>query len=269
MDLLKEAGMLNSKPVYLPMDPNTSMTQEGVLLSEPDKYRKLIGKLIYLTITRPDITYTVQVLSQYMQSPSEAHMNAAMRVLRYLKQSPGQGILLSSKSAPTLTAYCDSDWGRCADSRKSVTGYCVLLGDSPVSWRSKKQSVVARSTAEAEYRAMATTTCEVTWLIQLFKDLGLSDLAPVTLKCDNQAALYIAANPVFHERTKHIEVDCHFIRDKMKTGIIQPTYVSTKAQLADVFTKILSIAQHSHLLSKLGVYNIFTSQLEGECRREQ
>lgn len=164
-----------------------------------------------------------------MQSPTTAHFNATIRVLRYLKQSPGQGILLSCQSAPILTAYCDSDRRRCADSRKCVTGYCVLLGASPISWGSKKQFVVARSTVEVEYRAISTTICEVTWLLQLFKDLGLPNLAPAMLKCNHQATLYIAANPVFHERTKHIEVDCHFIRDKMKEGIIQPTYVSTKA----------------------------------------
>jgi len=117
---------------------------------------------------------------------------------------------------------------------------------------------VARSTAEAEYRALATVTCEVIWLLSLFKDLGLSTLAPARLKCDNQAALYLAANPVFHERTKHIEVDCHFIREKMQAGIIHPTYVPTRAQLADVFTKVVSVAQHSFLLSKLGVLDLFS-----------
>jgi len=174
-----------------------------------------------------------------MQSPTHEHYHIALRVLRYLKQAPGQGILLSSRSTPSLLAYCDSDWGKCSDSRKSVTGFCVLLGASPISWRSKKQSVVARSTAEAEYRAIATVTCEVIWLLSLFRDLGISGLAPVLLHCDNQAALYIAGNPVFHERTKHIEVDCHFIREKMQAGIILPTYVSTRAQLADIFTKIV------------------------------
>jgi len=134
----------------------------------------------------------------------------------------------------------------------------VLLGASPISWRSKKQSVVARSTVEAEYRAIATTTCEVTWLIQLFRDLGLPPLAPASLKCDNQAALYIAANPVFHERAKHIEVDCHFIRERMQSDIIQPTYVSTQAQLADVFAKIVTVSQHHSLLHKLGVHDIFS-----------
>ena len=174
-----------------------------------------------------------------MQCPTQAHYNAALRVLRYLKQAPGQGILLSSQSDVCLTAYCDSDWGKCSNSRKSVIGFCIMVGASPISWRSKKQYVVARSTAEAKYRAITTATCEVIWLLSLFNDLGLIALAPALLKCDNQAALYIAANPVFHEHTKHIEVDCHFVREKMQAGIIHPTYFHTKAQLADIFPKIV------------------------------
>ena len=131
---------------------------------------------------------------------------------------------------------------------------------------------MARSTAEVEYHAIATITCEIIWLLSLFKDLGLSGLAPALLKCDNQAALYIAANHVFHERTKHIEVDCHFIREKMQAGIILPTCVSTRAQLADIFTKIVFVAQHHFYLSKLGVLNLFSppnlrgSVESGQCR---
>ena len=131
-----------------------------------------------------------------MQSPTQDHDNAALPVLRYLKQAPGQGILLSSTSTTCRTVYCDSDRGKCT-ARKSITGFCIMLRDSPILWKSKKQSVMAQSTPKAKYRAIATTTCEVTWLLFLFKDLGLFGLAPALLKCDNQATLYIAANPIF------------------------------------------------------------------------
>ncbi|GJR80268.1 retrovirus-related pol polyprotein from transposon TNT 1-94 [Tanacetum coccineum] len=265
LDLLTEYGVLNAKPYKLPKDPNLKLQADvGSPLSDPEPYRRLIGKLIYLTVTRPDICYTVQLLSQFMQNPTSIHMQAAKHLLRYLLNSPGQGVVLTHKSAAHLTAYCDSDWASCPMSRRSTTGYCILLGDSPISWKSKKQAVVARSSAEAEYRAMALTCCEVTWVVSLLKDLGLSDLGPVDLHCDNQAALHIAANPVFHARTKHIEVDCHFVRDQIKAGLIRPSYVNTKLQLADVFTKVVSVDQHKILLSKLGVSSSLHSQLEGE-----
>jgi len=230
---------------------------EGKKLHSHDVFRRLIGKLIYLTITRPDISFAVQVLSQFMHEPTEAHLAATKHVLRYLKHYPDHGISLSRNASLQLTGYCDSDWGSCCDSRKSTIGFCILLGSSPISWKVKKQSVVARSSAEAEYRAMASTCCELVWLLALLKDLHMPNLTPVPLYCDNQAALHISANPVFHERTKHIEVDCHYIRDQLIANRIQPAYVSTHDQLADIFTKPLPIAQHQYLMSKLSVCSHF------------
>ena len=192
-----------------------------------------------------------------MHAPTEDHLTAAKHVLRYLRSTADLGILLSSCAAPSLTGYCDSDWGSCSDSRKSTTGFCILLGASPISWKVKKQSVVARSSAEAEYRAMATTCCEIIWLLALLHDLSIKNLTPVTLYCDNQAALHISANPVFHERTKHIEVDCHYVRDQLVAHRIQPAYVSSHEQVADIFTKPLSVSQHKYLLSKLSVCSAF------------
>ncbi|GJW98882.1 uncharacterized mitochondrial protein-like protein [Tanacetum coccineum] len=267
LELLQEAGVMSSKPYKLPMDPNLKLQAEmGTPLQDPQVYRRYIGKLIYLTITRPDICYTVQLLSQFMQSPTSVHMQAVKHLLRYLLNSPGQGILLAHHSKVKLTAYCDSDWASCPMTRRSTTGYCILLGNSPISWKSKKQGVVSRSSAEAEYMAMAITCCEVTWLLSLLKDLGIKDLHPVTLHCDNQAAIHIAANPVFHARTKHIEVDCHYVRDQVKEGTIRPEYIHTTKQLADVFTKVLPVGQHHNLLHKLGVSCSENSQLEGECK---
>ena len=188
-----------------------------------------------------------------MSNPTDAHMQEAFHVLRYLKATSHHGIFLAANSDLRLKAYCDSDWGSCPNSRKSVTGYAVLLGNSLISWKSKKQGVVACSTAEGEYRAMAKTCCELTWLIALLHDLAMKPPLPVHFVCDNQAALHIVRNPVFHERTKHIEVDCHHVRDKFKTGQVQPYYITSNNQLADLFTKVVSASQYVHFLTKLGV----------------
>nr|GEU99287.1 cysteine-rich RLK (receptor-like protein kinase) 8 [Tanacetum cinerariifolium] len=230
-------------------------------------YRRAIGKLIYLTVTRPGICYTVQLLSHFMQSPTYFHMQPVKHVLRYLLNSPCQGFLLANDSTVQLKAYCDSDWASCPMTRRSTTGYCILLGDSPISWKSKKQAVVSRSLAEAEYMAMALTCCKVTWLVSLLKELVIKDLEPVDLHYDNQAALYITINLVFHARTTHIEVYC--VRDQLKARIIKPSYVHTKSQLADVFTKVVYVDQHTKLLSKLGVSQAINSQIEGECTKER
>lgn len=264
LDLLQEFGMMQATPLKLPMETHIKRTPDkGDLLPDPTQYQKLLGKLIYLTITRPDLSFPVHNLAQFMQKPTTVHMQAAKRVLRYLLNNPGQGILLASNSAAQLTAYCDIDWASCPTSRKSTTGYCVLFGSSPISWKTEKQSIVARSTAEAEYRAMALTCCEVTWLSSLLKDIGLTNLPPTVMKSDNQAALSIAANPVLHERTKHIELDCHFIRDKIVEGSIVTEYVPSSHQLADILTKPLSVTQHNYLMSKLGV-SATPTPLEGE-----
>ncbi|XP_042489023.1 uncharacterized protein LOC122069123 [Macadamia integrifolia] len=235
----------------------------GTLLPDPATYCQLVGRLIYLTITRSDLTFVVHVLSQLMHQPHVSHLSAAHRVFQYLKGSPSQGLLMSSASSFTISAYCDSDWARCPLTRRSTSGYITFLGSSPISQQTKKQSTISRSSAEAKYRSIATASCELTWLKNLFADLGISHSDPVHLYCDNKASIHIVANPVFHERTKHIEIDCHLIREKIQRGLIRIFYVSSPARRAYIFTKALGLTQFHSILHKLGVYP--PSQLEGEC----
>ncbi|KAL3729082.1 hypothetical protein ACJRO7_033651 [Eucalyptus globulus] len=221
MEIISETGLSGCRPTIIPIEQNakltsveydtgTSSSSDDPLLKDPSGYQRLVGKLIYLTMTRPDICYAVQTLSQFMHSPKQSHMNAALKIVRYLNTCPGLGILLSRKCNMKMTAYCDADYATCPMSRRSITGFCIKFGESLLSWKTKKQSTVSLSSAEAEYRTMAKTVCEIVWLRGLLQDLEARVEGPTTLFCDNDSALKLAANPVLHERTKHIEVDCHF-----------------------------------------------------------
>ncbi|XP_073294539.1 secreted RxLR effector protein 161-like [Primulina huaijiensis] len=235
---------------------NKSTTCRDALLEDAGPYKRLVGRLIYLTMTRPDICYAVQHLSQFMHAPKKSHMDADVRIVRYLKGSPGLGITFSAANNLKISAYCDSDWASCLMTRRSLTCYCIKVGDSLISWRTKKQSTISRSSAEAEYRAMANTTCEIVWILGIYKDMGENIPTPAELYCDNKAAIHIAANPMYHERTKHIEINCHLVREKIRSGIISTSYVPTNQQLTNVFTKSLTKNQHEYLIFKLGVRNL-------------
>ena len=205
------------KTVSTPMDPNHKL---GKAKEEPmvDKrmYQRLIGRLIYLAHTRPDIAYSVTVISQFMHDPREPRLQAAYRVLNFLKGNPKKGILFKKNDTLALEAYIDVDYAGSIVDRRSTTEYCTFLGGNLVTWRNKKQNVVARSFAESEFRVIAQRLCELIWLKIIQDDLRIKWDDPMKLYCDNKSAINIAHNPIQHDRTKHIEVDKHFIKEKLE-----------------------------------------------------
>ncbi|GJX25725.1 putative RNA-directed DNA polymerase [Tanacetum coccineum] len=261
IELLHEYGLLACKPVATPMPENGILahkeTEKDKLLKNITSYQKLVGKLIYLCNTRPDIAYSVHCLSQHMHSPLQSHFEAALRVLRYLKSAPGAGIIYTKSATSSISAYADSDWAKCKMTRRSVSGYCVFVCGGLVSWKSKKQATLSRSSAEAEYRSMASVVCEVMWIVKVLKDLNFSSNIPAVLFCDNSSAIQIAANPVMHEKTKHFDIDVHLIREKVASGLIKTVKVDSEKQIADILTKGLGSMQHMKLCSKLTLSNLF------------
>ncbi|GAV84974.1 LOW QUALITY PROTEIN: hypothetical protein CFOL_v3_28414, partial [Cephalotus follicularis] len=238
LDILSDASLSDCKPRESPMDPLVKLDNKKYeLLHDPEKYRRLVGKLNYLTIT-PDISFVVSVVSQFM-APRTTHWQAVLHIVRYLKGAPGRWLIFRDRGHLYIAGYSDADWAGCPVDRRSTSGYCVFLGENLVSWKSKKQSVVSRSSAEAEYRAMANVTGELQWIHMLLAEIGFSVTKPSTLHCDNQSAMHITSNSVFHERTKHIEVDCHFVRKKVNCGELKLVHTRSEEQLADIFTKPL------------------------------
>jgi len=216
-----------------------------------------VGKLIYITHPRPDIAYDVSVLSQFIHAPTEEHMRALYRILRYLKGAPGKGLLYSKNEAATLEGYTDADWAGDQSTRKSTSGYFMFVEGNLVTWRSKKQKVVARSSAEAKFRGMAHGLCEMLWIKGVLQDLGIQCSRPVSLFCDNKAAIQIAQNPVQHDHTKHVEIDRHFIKEKLDQKIIQFPFVKSESQLVDILTKAVSGRIFHGVIDKLCMRDIY------------
>jgi len=175
-----------------------------------------------------------------MQTPRHFHLATVHRIIRYLRGSPGRGLFFPAGSPLHLVAYSDADWAGCPDTPRSVTGWCMFLGDSLISWKSKKQARVSKSSTKSEYRAMSAVCSEIVWLRGLLAELGFPQSDSTPLHVDNISAIQIAANPVYHERTKHIEVDCHSIREAVDTRVISLPHVYTNLQIADVFTKAMT-----------------------------
>ncbi|CAN6483159.1 unnamed protein product [Victoria cruziana] len=241
LDILKKTGMKNCKPISTPSILNHKMSsKEGISFHDPTLYRSIVGIFQYLTFTRPDIVYAVNQVSQFMHAPTDCHMEAVKRILRYLKGTIGDGLTYRHYNTPStghhLRIYTDADWAGDPDERRSVSGYCIYIGSNLISWSSRKQRAVARSSTEAEYRAMAAGVADVTWVRHILGELHETILSS-TILCDNQSTINIALNPVLHSRTKHIEIDQYFVRKKIEEKELDPMYIPTHEQVAYIFTK--------------------------------
>jgi hypothetical protein len=228
LDILDRAGMAECKPCTTPIDtsPKTS-TDSGAPVADPSDYRSLAGTLQYLTFTRPDIAYAVQQVCLHMHDPREPHLAALKRILRYIRGTLHLGLHLQPSTQDDLVVYSDVDWAGWPDTRKSTSGYVVFLGDNLVSWSSKRRNTVSRSSAEAEYRAVANGVAEASWLRQLLQELHIPLRSATIVYCDNVSAVYMSSNPVQHQRTKHIEIDLHFVCEKVAMGTVRVLHVPT------------------------------------------
>lgn len=246
--------MHESKGVSTPMSSSSCLT-----LTQADshvditEYRWLLGKLQYLSFTRPDVSFAVNKLAQYMHCPQACHWQAVKRLLRYLKLTCSYGLKLSKSSDHTLRVYSDSDWDGNIDDRTSTTGYILYYGPNPISWCSKKQGAVACSSTEAEYRAVACALAETNWVTNLLQELKLPLKSPPRIFCDNVGVTYLCHNPLFHSRMKHIAIDFHFVRDQVQRNSVTVHHIHSADQVADTLTKPLAKSAFQRQFNKLAL----------------
>ena len=246
--LLKETK-LGCKTTEVPIEQNHKIRndEENSKVEKTQYQRLVVGKLIYLSHTRPDITYAVSVVSQFMHDPRERNLQAVNIIIPYLKATPGKELLFKKGKKLFMKIYTDVDYAGSIADKRSTTGYCMFLGGNLVTWRSKKQNVVARSSAEEEFRAMAQGVCELLWMKIILDDLKIKHEVAMGLACDNMFVINIAHNPFQHDRTKHVEIDRHFIKEKSDNSLIATKYIPSRLQLTDMFTKRLPTIQRSYL----------------------
>lgn len=256
IDLLKRFSLLNCKPAVTPMNMNEKLQlEDGTEEANAKNFRSLVGGLIYLTHTRPEIAFAVGVISRFMQNPTKHHLGAAKRILRYVAGTANYGIWYTQVSNFSLCGFTDSDWASSLDDRKSTSASVFNLGSGAISWSSKKQATTALSSSEAEYVAATSAACQAIWLRRILVDLHQKQEGATDIFCDNRATIAMTKNPAFHGRTKHIDIRLHFIRDLVGNKEIMLKHCSTHEQVADILTKSLPRDKFVYFRSRLGVCN--------------
>jgi hypothetical protein len=256
--ILDKAGLIGCNPVHIPMEPRFKLSKNSVApVTDATEYRSLVGCLRYLVNTRPDIEYAVGYVSRFMEKPTTEHLAAVKRVLRYVAGTINYGCMYTKQSGMlALVGYCDSDMAGDIGTRKSTSGVLFFLGQNAISWQSQKQRVVALSSCEAEYIAAATAACQGVWLSKMLGELRKEEAKTFGLKIDNQSAIALIKNLVFHERSKHIETRYHYILECAETKKLKVEYIGTNGQLADILTKPLARNKFIEQRLKLGVIEV-------------
>ena len=255
-DILTRAGMKKCKPSPTPLSASEKLSKfEGTLLNYEDstKYRSIVGALQYLTLTRPDLAYSVNKVCQFLHAPTTIHWSSVKRILRYIQATAGVSLKIQRTRSTLISAFSDSDWAGSIDDRRSTGGFAVYYGENIISWSARKQATVSRSSTEAEYKSMANATAEIIWLESLLAELGVHVQQPPCLWCDNLGATYLSANPVFHARAKHIEIDFHFVRERVARKQLQVRLIPSKDQVADGFTKALPVQKFEEFKRNLNL----------------
>ncbi|GJR93757.1 hypothetical protein Tco_0265931 [Tanacetum coccineum] len=261
-------GMDLSDPVDTPMVDRLKLDEDlmGIPVDQT-RFRGMVGSLMYLTASRPDLVFAVCMCARYQAKPTKKHFEAIKRVFRYLKGTINMGLWYPKDNAMSLTAYADADHAGCQDSRRSTSGSAQFLGDRLVSWSSKKQRSTAISTTEAEYIAMSGCCAQILWMRSQLKDYGF-DFNKIPLYCDNKSAIALCCNNVQHSRSKHIDIRHHFIREQVENRVVELYFVETNYQLADILTKALPRERFEFLLPRLGMKSLTPETLrrlqEGE-----
>jgi hypothetical protein len=247
-EMLKRFQMEDSKPVGTPMVTGCKLSKDD---DSPDvdqsSYRSMIGSLLYITTSRPDIMHVVGMVGRYQSAPKQSHLLAVKMIFRYLKETMTYGLWYPRNQNFQLIAYSDADWANCVDEIKSTSGGAFFLGDSLVAWLSKKQSSISLLTTEAEYIVAATCFTQVLWMIQTLAYLEVKYAAPIPIHCDNTSAISVSKNPVLHSKTKHIPIKYHFLREQVTNQVVKVHYLPTTEQIADIFTKPLAKTPFEYL----------------------
>jgi hypothetical protein len=258
--VLEDFGMEDCKPIGTPLDVNCKLlklSDEEAKACEREMqgipYKQAVGSLMYAMVgTRPDLAYPQSVVSQFMSNPSPTHWMAVKRIMRYLKGTIDMELCLGGKDLE-LHGYCDADWAGDTQDRRSTTGYVFMLGNGAISWNSKRQPTIALSTTEVEYMAASQGIKEAIWLQQILEDVGFVQVKATKMECDNQGCIALAKNPTHHSRTKHIDIQYHFIREKIEDEVIELQYCPSQHMVADVLTKALPKVRHKLLSEEMGL----------------